>query len=328
MPRQTLPETAPPLDTADRAALADFDDMLLLEHGLGDLTRSAYASDLKLFGRWLAARGQGLLAASDADFKDYLAARQRQSTAGQAGFAARSQARHITAARRFYRWLVRENRRKDDPTRLLESPRLGRPLPKTLSPQDAVRLLTTPDESPLGLRDRAMLELMYASGLRVSELVNLPLPRLNLSRGVVLVLGKGGRERLVPMGQPAQQALQRYLEQVRSGLALGNALNDAVFLSNRGEAMTRHNFWHRVKLHAKAADIGGALSPHTLRHAFATHLLENGADLRSVQSLLGHADLSTTQIYTHVAKARLKALHAAHHPREKYRSAKAPPALE
>lgn len=292
--------------------------MLLLENGLGDLTRSAYFSDLTLFGRWLETRKKALLTADDADVRAYLADRQRAAASNpqsKAGFAARSQARHITATRRFYRWLVRENLRQDDPTRLLETPRLGRPLPKTLSPQDAVTLLTTPDESPLGLRDRAMLELMYASGLRVSELVNLPLPRLNLSRGVVLVLGKGGRERLVPLGQPAQRAVQHYLDAARAVLAQGAAGTDAVFLSNRGEAMTRHNFWHRVKLHAQAAGIRGALSPHTLRHAFATHLLENGADLRAVQSLLGHADLSTTQIYTHVAKARLKALHARFHPR-------------
>ncbi len=308
-----------PLRPEDQAVLAAFSDVLFIEYGLGPQTLSAYQSDLGILGRWLAARRLSLLTASDAELRDYLADRQRQAAAGKAQFSARSQARHITAARRFYRWLVRENRRSDDPTRLLETPRLGRPLPKTLSPQDAVRLLLAPDDTPMGLRDRAMLELMYASGLRVSELVALPLPRLNLARNVVLILGKGGRERLVPMGTPAQQAIQRYLDEARAGLAAGNASSDAVFLSNRGEAMSRQNFWHRVKLHARAVAIGGALSPHTLRHAFATHLLENGADLRSVQSLLGHADLSTTQIYTHVAKARLKALHAEHHPREKYR---------
>jgi len=314
LPDPTAPR--PPLHPADHSALAAFDDMLLLENGLGDLTRAAYASDLQLFGRWLAGRGHTLLAAGEAELKEYLAHRQREASAGQAGFSARSQARHLTAVRRFYRWLVRENRRRDDPTRLLESPRLGRPLPKTLSPADAARLVTTPDDSPMGLRDRAMLELMYASGLRVSELVNLPLPRLNLHRGVVLVLGKGGRERLVPMGAPAREASQRYLDTARPLLAEGAGLSDAVFLSNRGEAMTRQNFWHRIKGHARAAGIHAPLSPHTLRHAFATHLLENGADLRAVQSLLGHADLSTTQIYTHVAKARLKALHAEFHPRK------------
>lgn len=303
------------MNAADSALLAGFDDMLLLEHGLGDLTRSAYGSDLTQFARWLVPQGGSLATAGEIELKRYLAERQKQAAAGQAGFTARSQARALSALRRFYRWLVRENRRKDDPTRLLEAPRLGRPLPKTLSPADAVQLLSTPDESPTGLRDRAMLELMYASGLRVSELVNLTLPRLNLSRGVVLILGKGGRERLVPMGLPAREAIDRYLDVARSALAEGAGPTDAVFLSNRGEAMTRQNFWHRIKLHARAAGIRTALSPHTLRHAFATHLLENGADLRAVQSLLGHADLSTTQIYTHVAQARLKALHARHHPR-------------
>ena len=309
--------TSPPLAPEDQLALAAFDDMLLLEHGLGDLTRAAYGSDLKLFGRWLAARQASLVSAGDVELRDYLAYRQGRGRPGISGFAARSQARHITSARRFYRWLVRENRRKDDPTRLLDSPRLGRGLPKTMTTLDVEHLLAAPDATAMGLRDRAMLELMYASGLRVSELVGLPLPRLNLNRGVVLILGKGGRERLVPMGELAAQALALYLEQARPSLAAGASASDAVFLSNRGAAMTRQNFWHRIKQHAQQAGLRSSLSPHTLRHAFATHLLENGADLRVVQSLLGHADLSTTQIYTHVAKARLKALHAAHHPREK-----------
>lgn len=314
----TADPAPPPLPAADRALLADFADMLLLEHGLSANSLAAYQSDLRLLARWLAGRGRGLLGADDADLREYLADRQRQARPGQPGqgFNARSQARHVTAARRFYRWLVRERRRPDDPTRLLETPRMGRPLPKTLGLREVDRLLAAPDDSPMGLRDRAMLELMYASGLRVSELVNLPLPRLNLQRGLVLVLGKGGRERLVPMGEPAQQAVQRWLREARPGFSEGRAASDAVFLSSRGEAMTRHNFWHRIKQHARAAGIpASALSPHTLRHAFATHLLEHGADLRSVQSLLGHADLSTTQIYTHVTRARLKALHARHHPR-------------
>jgi len=284
--------------------------MLLLEGGLSGLTRAAYASDLVLFARWLAPQGRTLVAADVGDLTGYLAARQKLGA-----FSPRSQARHLSAVRRFYRWRVRERARSDDPTRLIEAPRLGRALPKTLSPGDAARLLVTPDESPHGLRDRAMLELMYASGLRVSELVTLTRPRLNLVRGVVLVLGKGGRERLVPLGRPAVAAIQRYLEAARPALAEGAAMSDAVFLSQQGEAMTRQNFWQRIKLHARAAGLTAALSPHTLRHAFATHLLENGADLRAVQALLGHADLSTTQIYTHVANARLKALHAEHHPR-------------
>jgi len=315
----TSPDPAPPaLSAADRAVLNDFADMLLLEHGLSANSLAAYQSDLSLLGRWLAGRGRSLVMADEADLREYLADRQRQARPREAGqgFNARSQARHVTAARRFYRWLVRERQRDDDPTRLLEAPRQGRPLPKTLGLAEVDRLLAAPDESPMGLRDRAMLELLYASGLRVSELVSLPLPRLNLQRGLVLVLGKGGRERLVPMGEMAQAALLRWLREGRPVFADGRPACDAVFLSQRGEAMTRHNFWHRIKAHARAAGIpAAALSPHTLRHAFATHLLENGADLRSVQSLLGHADLSTTQIYTHVTRARLKALHAAHHPR-------------
>ncbi|TAJ53475.1 MAG: site-specific tyrosine recombinase XerD [Nevskiaceae bacterium] len=312
-----LPADLPPLSDADRVLLADFADMLLLEHGLSKNSLAAYQSDLSLYGRWLAARGRGLLAADEAELREYLADRQRRADPRQAGqgFNARSQARHLTAARRFYRWLVRERRRADDPTRLLEAPRQGRGLPKTLAPAEVERLLAAPDDSPQGLRDRAMLELMYASGLRVSELVGLPLPRVNLQRGLVLVLGKGGRERMVPMGEVAQQAVQRWLQEARPDYAR-TSRSDALFLSNRGEAMTRHNFWHRIKHYACLAGIPtAALSPHTLRHAFATHLLENGADLRAVQSLLGHADLSTTQIYTHVTRARLKALHAQHHPR-------------
>lgn len=307
----------PALPSEDRAVIADFSDMLLLEYGLSANSLAAYQSDLRLLARWLSGRGRRLALADEADLREYLAARQRAANPAQPGqgFKARSQARHLTAARRFYRWLVRERRREDDPTRLLEAPRQGRPLPKTLSTADVERLLTAPDDSPLGLRDRAMLELMYASGLRISELVGLPLPRLNLQRGLVLVLGKGGRERLVPMGEPALAAVQRWLREGRPQFVAVQA-SDAVFLSNRGEAMTRHNFWHRLKGQALAAGINPRLlSPHTLRHAFATHLLENGADLRSVQSLLGHADLSTTQIYTHVTRARLKALHSQHHPR-------------
>jgi integrase/recombinase XerD len=308
------PTPSLPLKPEDQHALEAFLDTLDLEHGLATLTRAAYRSDLQLLARWQSAQGRSLVATSDAELREYLARRQRQATEAQ-GFKPRSQARHVTAARRFFRWQVRQGLRRDDPTRLLEAPRMGRNLPKTLSPADVEALLAAPDDSPAGLRDRAMLELLYASGLRVSELVNLPLPRLNLDRGVVLVLGKGGRERLVPMGEPAQQALARYLREARPVLAEGHGSDDAVFLSNRGAAMTRQNFWHRIKLHAAQAGIRVSLSPHTVRHAFATHLLENGADLRVVQSLLGHADLSTTQIYTHITKARLKALHATFHPR-------------
>ena len=327
MPRPTRPDTAAPLAAPTLALLTRFDDMLLLENGLGDLTRSAYVSDLTLFGRWLEPQGKSLLTADDADVRRYLAARQQKASASpnaKAGFAARSQARHITAARRFYRWLVRENLRQDDPTRVLETPRLGRPLPKTLSPQDAVTLLTTPDESPLGLRDRAMLELMYASGLRVSELVNLPLPRLNLSRGVVLVLGKGGRERLVPLTGPAKAAIARYRALLENppgadggrGPEVAGASGPWLFPADSESGhLTRQAFARDLKAVAGAAGIPDSLiSPHVLRHAFASHLLQNGADLRVVQELLGHADVSTTQIYTHVLDERMKAMVRDLHP--------------
>ncbi|HVT36376.1 MAG TPA: site-specific tyrosine recombinase XerD, partial [Nevskiaceae bacterium] len=250
--------------------------------------------------------------AGEADINDYLAA--RGSDRGEK-FGARSQARLLSTLRAFYRFLIAERQRDDDPTARIASPKIGRRLPRTLSEQDVENLLAAPDEEDaLGLRDKAMLELMYASGLRVSELVTLTLPRLDAERGVVQVIGKGGRERLVPMGELAMDWLRRYLRRARPELADGRA-SDTVFLTARGEGMTRHNFWHRLKAHARAAGIKAALSPHTLRHAFATHLLEHGADLRVVQALLGHADLSTTQIYTHVSQARLAQLHAAHHPR-------------
>jgi len=291
--------------------LEAFEEMLLLEHGLADLSRAAYRSDLSLLARWLAAHGASLETASAEQLRGYLASRIKAGA--PAAFKPRSQARHLAAMRRFYRWLVRERQRQDDPTLLISAPRQGLALPKSLTVAQVEALIAAPDETPHGLRDRAMLELLYGSGLRVSELVGLSLPRVNLQRGLILVLGKGGKERLVPMGDYALAALQRYLQQVRPQWALADSASDAVFLSQRGQAMGRHNFWHRIKAHAFTAGIpSSALSPHTLRHAFATHLLNHGADLRSVQSLLGHADLSTTQIYTHIAKARLAAIYAKH----------------
>jgi len=293
-------------DPEDSAAIERFLDRLWLERGLAANTQSSYRSDLSLFARWLAPRGRPLIGADEADIKQYFAA---------GGLKARSQARLLSALRQFYRHLHADRQRADDPTALLESPRLGLRLPKTLTEQDVERLIEAPDvEDPLGLRDRAMLELMYASGLRVSELVALPLPRVDVRQGVVQVLGKGGKERLVPMGEPAMEWLARYLKDSRPQLAERQA-SDWLFITRRGEPMTRQNFWLLIKRHALAAGIKGTLSPHTLRHAFATHLLEHGADLRVLQSLLGHADLSTTQIYTHVAKARLRELHREHHPR-------------
>jgi integrase/recombinase XerD len=301
---------------ADAALLQRFLDTLWMEQGLAKNSLAAYRSDLMLLARWCARRGVGLAAVREEDLKAYLAERLAQPTPkGRSAFGARSQARFLTACRRFYRYLLRERLRTDDPTARLEMPRLGRALPKTLSAEQVDRLLRAPAVADaLGLRDAAMLELMYASGLRVSELVSLRIPQMNLSQGVVRLVGKGGRERLVPMGEPAIERVQAYLREARPPLAKG-AASDWLFLSQQGEPMTRQNFWMRLKAHARAAGIHTPLSPHTLRHAFATHLLDHGADLRAVQTLLGHADLSTTQIYTHVARARLKALHARHHPR-------------
>jgi integrase/recombinase XerD len=291
-----------------------FLDTLWIEHGVARNTLAAYRSDLKLFARALAREDRDLVRADAADIQAYLAARHRR-TGPRQSFSARSQARLLSALRRYYRFLVRERLRADDPTALIEAPRLGRPLPKTLAAGDIDKLLAAPPtDDALGLRDRAMLELMYACGLRVTELVRLGAHQLNLTRGVVQVTGKGGRERLVPVGEEAQHWLERYVRQSRPELA-GHRAVEALFLSRRGDGMTRQNFWHLIRRYARQAGITALLSPHTLRHAFATHLLEHGADLRAVQMLLGHRDLSTTQIYTHVTRARLKSLHEKHHPR-------------
>ena len=302
----------------DAAAIARFLDRLWLERGLSPNTQASYRSDLSLFARWLDPRGVRLAQAGEAEIKEYLAARGRhdsQQPSGPQRFKSRSQARLLSTLRAFYRWLVGERQRADDPTARIASPKLGRRLPKTLGEGDVGQLLEAPDTgTPLGLRDKAMLELMYASGLRVSELVLLQLPQVNLDHGVVQVTGKGGKERLVPMGELAMDWIRRYLTEARPGLSQGLA-SDWLFITARGEPMTRQNFWHLIRRHALTGGVHAPLSPHTLRHAFATHLLEHGADLRVVQSLLGHADLSTTQIYTHVTRARLQQLHAQHHPR-------------
>ena len=232
------------------------------------------------------------------------------------GASARSMARALSTLRRFYRYLLREKVIEVDPTALLESPKIGRSLPATLSEKEVVELIDAPDMStPEGLRDRAMLEVLYATGLRVSELVGLALDEMNLQMGVVRVTGKGNKERLVPMGEQAVNWLQQYLAEVRPALMQGHGQVDEVFVTRRGAGMTRQAFWYLVKKYADQVGIHHHLSPHTLRHAFATHLVNHGADLRVVQMLLGHSDISTTQIYTHVAQARLQALHQAHHPR-------------
>lgn len=292
-------------------ALIDrFCDHLWLEDGLADLTLAAYRRDLKTFGAWLEKeRAHGLDAAVSGDIEAYLAWRFARRT------QPRSAARYTSALKRFYRYLLRENLIAADPTLNLDSPKLPRSLPKTLTEADVERLLGSADtHTPLGLRDRAMLETLYATGLRVSELVGLKLTALNINDGVLRVTGKGNKDRLVPLGEEAVLWLKRYLAEARPMLLEKN-LSDAVFVTARGDGMTRQAFWYLIKRHALAAGITRPLSPHTLRHAFATHLLNHGADLRVVQMLLGHSDISTTQIYTHVARERMKQLHAQHHPR-------------
>ena len=296
------------------AVLDRFLDALWLEDGLAPLTLASYRSDLHQFALWLRSPGHraagpaDLVDATETDVLAYLAARQPTGKASSAN-------RRLTVLRRFYRWALRERLATVDPTlKLLPAKRLAR-VPKTLTQSQVERLLQAPDtDTPLGLRDRAMLELMYASGLRVSELVGLRLFELHLPDQVVRVQGKGSKERLVPFGDEALAWLQRYLVEARPAILAGQTSNDC-FVTVRGSGMTRVMFWMLVKKYAIQAGVTAPLSPHTLRHAFATHLLNHGADLRAVQMLLGHADISTTTIYTHVARERLKQLHARHHPR-------------
>lgn len=298
-----------------KASLSDpeldtFCDALWLEDGLSPRSLESYRRDLTQFGEWLGKVGAHLPDAGSGDIQRFLAERTLRQ-----GVAARTLARQLSALKRYYRWLLRQGRRSDDPTLTIEPPRLPRPLPKSLSEADVEGLLAAPDtETALGLRDRAMLELLYACGLRVSELVGLPYAAVSLEMGVVRVMGKGSKERLVPMGEVAIDWLSRYQKEGRPALLAGRASN-AQFVTGRGEAMSRQAFWYLIKRYARLAGIVTPLSPHTLRHAFATHLLNHGADLRVVQMLLGHADIATTQIYTHVARERLKQLHQRHHPR-------------
>ena len=303
-------ETTVEIHANDLTEIERFLDAIWMESGLSEHTLAAYRNDLRGFALWLAAGVDvRLTAASREHLSAYLA--HRHST----GNKARSTARLLSSLRRFYRHLVRENRLQDDPSARIDSPKLGRPLPKSLSEAQVDALLAAPDpEQPLGLRDRAMLEVLYACGLRVSELVGLTVEQLNLRQGVVRVLGKGSKERLVPLGEEAMNWLQTYISEARPAL-LRKQVSDFVFPGRGGEAMTRQAFWYRIKDYARKAEIRTSLSPHTLRHAFATHLVNHGADLRVVQLLLGHSDLSTTQIYTHVARERLRELHAQHHPR-------------
>lgn len=294
----------------DEQLIEQFLDALWTEHGLSQHTLNAYQTDLKGLATWSAGgHAEQLIKLDKINLQSYLAHRL------ELGIKARSTARMLSTLRRFYQYLIRENQISIDPSALLESPKLGRPLPKTMSEREVEALLEAPDvDDPLGLRDRAMLELIYATGLRVSELVGLEIYGANLQHGVVRVTGKGNKERLVPMGEEALSWIVAYLKNSRADL-LGTSISDKLFVTRRGGGMTRQTFWYMVKRYAQLAGVPGTLSPHVLRHAFATHLLNHGADLRVVQMLLGHSDLSTTQIYTHVAKERLKDLHAQHHPR-------------
>jgi len=289
--------------------IEEFLDALWLEKGLSSHTRSAYRTDLLAFARWLESRGLTLETVGRDAVLDHLGWRLSE------GYQARSTARFLSGLRSFYKYSVREGRVAEDPTLLVSMPQLGAPLPKSLSEADVEALLAAPDtEDTLGLRDRTMLEVLYATGLRVTELVSLTLDEVNLREGSLRVFGKGSKERLIPLGEEAIAWLEDYLKTARP-LLLGGQPGDVLFPSQRGTVMTRQTFWHRIKLHAQVAGIRTSLSPHTLRHAFATHLLNHGADLRTVQMLLGHTSLSTTQIYTHVARVRLQQLHAQHHPR-------------
>ena len=296
--------------TTNDALLDEFADALWLEDGLSRNTLESYRRDLRLFSAWLAAdRGKTLLLAQRVDLLDYLAYKfQRKARP-------RSAARLLSSLKRFYRYLLRENRIQADPTLQVESPKLPRSLPKILTEEDVDALLAAPNvETPLGLRDKAMLEVLYASGLRVSELVTMALAQLSQDMGVVRVIGKGSKERLVPVGEEALTWVRRYMDNARPEILDGRQVN-ALFVTSRGTSMTRQAFWYLIRRYADQAGVRKGISPHTLRHAFATHLLNHGADLRVVQMLLGHADISTTQIYTHIARERLKQLHARHHPR-------------
>ncbi len=284
-----------------------FIEALWLEYGLSDNTVSAYGSDLALFDQWLNA--VTLPEATENDISRFLLYRQQQ------GHSNRSSARMLSSLRRFYAYLLREKLITNDPTQLIDAPHIGRNLPDSLSEAEVEKLLLAPETvHALGFRDRTMLELLYAAGLRVSELVGLSFQQVNFRQGCIRISGKGDKERLIPVGEEAMSWLEQYLSGPRQDI-LGNRQSDFLFVTTRGSSMTRQAFWHIIKRYAKQAGIAKHLSPHTLRHAFATHLLNHGADLRVVQLLLGHADLSTTQIYTHIAQHRLKTLHSEFHPR-------------
>ena len=290
--------------------IESFLDALWSERGLSQNTLAAYGRDLKALAEWQVKNKRTLLQSTNSELLEYITLRIKQ------GSKTRSVARTISTLRRFFRYQLRERHINEDPTALIELPKLSKPLPSSLSEANVEALLHAPNLSePIGLRDRAMLELLYATGLRVSELVTLEHKQINLQQGVVRVIGKGNKERLVPMGDEAVIWINKYLDEARSELLKSGGVSNSLFVTKRGSGMTRQAFWYLIKRYAIQAGIKQKLSPHTLRHAFATHLLNYGADLRVVQLLLGHSDLSTTQIYTHIAKSRLQSLHQEHHPR-------------
>jgi integrase/recombinase XerD len=299
------------IPVTEQQLIEQFADFLWMENGLSQNTLSAYKNDLASVAAWLAQQGLSLLKADTTGLQAYLTEMNNR------GAQTRSAARLLSCLRRFYRFMLRENRVTHDPTQLLDSPKAGQPIPATLNESQVEALLDAPElETELGLRDRAMLELLYATGLRVSELINLQYSQISIEPGVLRVIGKGNKERLVPVGEVALVWLLAYLKTSRPALMKARAVTDAVFVTQRGSAMTRQAFWYMVKRYAcKAGIAADSISPHTLRHAFATHLLDRGADLRVVQMLLGHVDISTTQIYTHVADQRLRELYRRHHPR-------------
>ena len=287
-----------------------FIDSLWSQKGLADRTLSAYQQDMRQFSRWLQARKQKLQNAEQSSIQHFLSERFDQ------GASARSNARLLSTLKQYYRYLINIGERQDNPTALISAPRIHRTLPQSLTESDVEKLLAAPDlETSFGLRDRCMLELMYSSGLRVSELVGLQVNQVNANLGLVRLVGKGSKERVIPVGEEALHWLARYLKRSRPDLLRAHANDDALFISSRGTAITRQAFWQNIKKYLLKAGVKTVFSPHSLRHAFATHLLNHGADLRTVQMLLGHSSLSTTQIYTHIAQARLQSLHAQHHPR-------------
>jgi integrase/recombinase XerD len=301
-----MPTSAP---DAGEDAVGRFLDAMWMERGLSPNTLAAYRADLTALARWAAQRDIDISRTTRADLQEFIASRV------QGGSRPRSTARQLSSFRRFFRYLLRQRLITEDPTAQIAMPRIGRSLPRSLTEEEVESLLGAPEvEDPLGSRDRTMLEVLYATGLRVSELVSLKYGHVNLNQGVIRIVGKGNRERLIPLGEEAMRWLGEFARSARSEILLERQ-TDYLFPTRRGDRMTRQAFWHIIKRYARKAGIDRDLSPHTLRHAFATHLLNHGADLRVVQMLLGHSDLSTTQIYTHVARERLKDLHAQHHPR-------------